>query len=298
MIVSVGSVALDTTRTPFRTVERVLGGSATFFSSAASLFHPVGTVSVVGEDFPNSYLEALERRGVDIRGIERRPGKTFFFDSKFDADFHHRTALHTELGVVQGADPKVPVEYRGAQTVFFGPQDPERAKRVLAEFDSPKLRFADTIEYYVGGHRAALLKLFSEMDGVIINDVEARELGGTANLVKAAFKIQAQGPRVVIVKKGEHGSLGFFGDEIYPFPGFPLANVADPTGAGDSFAGGFVGHLARQSKLDSSTFRQASVYANVMGSFAVEEFSVNRLLNLTREEVEERYAKFRDLLSF
>jgi len=296
MIVCFGSIALDTTRTPFRTVERVLGGSASFFSLSASFFAPVGVVSAVGRDFPQEYWSVLEKKGVDLSGVQKREGKTFFFDSSFGYDLHGRTVNKTELNVYADFQPVVPDRLKKTRFLYLGTNLPSHQKKLLEEIEFQH-SFLDTIEFYIREHKQELLEVVEKVDGVVLNDVEARMLCKTENLVKAAFEIQKLGPEIVLIKKGEHGSLLFYDNEIYPFPAYPLENVVDPTGAGDAFAGGFVGHLARAG-LNRGTLKQALVYANIMGSFAVEDFSVNGLLNRTPEQVEERFARFKKMLEF
>lgn len=300
-IVATGSVALDTTRTPFGTAERVLGGAASYFSCSASFFTPVSVVSAVGGDFPQDYWDALERQGVDLSGVQRVPGeKSLFFDSTFDLDFHHRTANATELNILSKFEPRAPPSLRDAEFVYLGTLEPAKQLAFLRQFPKRRLAFMDTIDHYIEEQRDELWKTVHAVNGLVINDVELRKLTGTANLVKGAFNLLDHGPSLVLVKKGEHGSVLFTRMHgILPFPAFPLENIVDPTGAGDAFAGGFFGHIAAKGgKLSEQVLKEALVYANVMGSFACEEFSLNRLLNLSRQEIDERFALYRKMLLF
>jgi len=297
MIVAIGSIALDTTRTPRKTVREVLGGSGTYFSIAASFFHQTGLVGVVGSDFPRRYRRILEER-VDLVGLQVKEGKTFRYDSSFDISLNKRTTIKTELNVFEGFEPVVPEEYRKVKYVYLGNIDPDQQLRVLDQMRGPKLAVSDTIELWINTKRERVVEVLSRMNGVILNDDEVRLLCGTSNIVKCSEMVLDLGVDFVIVKKGEHGAILTTRDFIFPSPAYPLGEVVDPTGAGDSFAGGFMGHVARKEVMDEKTLKEAVVYGNVMGSFAVEDFSVNRLLSLTNQDIEERFRKYKKLIEF
>ncbi|MEK6954622.1 MAG: PfkB family carbohydrate kinase [Candidatus Micrarchaeota archaeon] len=299
MILATGTVALDTTRTPFKTAQRVLGGSASYFSLAARFFSPVAIVGAVGHDFPPAYWDLLEKAGVNLQGLQKHPAqKTFFFDSTFSFDMYTRTANATELNVYENFEPKIPDDLKSSEYVYLGTSPPEKQLKVLREFSNPKFSVLDTIEFYIQNSKAALEKTISEVDGIVLNDIEARMLCNTPNIIKAAKHLSNLGPKVVIIKKGEHGSILFYKDVIFPLAAFPLESSIDPTGAGDSFSGGFMGHIARKGKLTLKTLKEAVAYGNLMGSFAIEDFSVDRLVSLTLDEIEKRMKEYRKLTRF
>lgn len=302
MIICTGSLGLDTTRTPFRTVERVLGGSASYFGVSASFFDKVGVVSAVGGDFPREYWRLLESKGVDLSGVQRvENAKTLFFDSSFDYDLYHRKVNTLELNVAASFNPVVPASFRKADVLFLATNMPKTQLRLLEQVDA-RLALMDTIEYYIESDLKNLLDVVKRVNGIIVNDVEARMLSGTPNLIKAGKKISEMGPEIVLIKKGEHGSILFHEREAYPFPGYPIEDAVDPTGAGDSFAGGFVGHLARRlsegGRVSERVLKEAVVYGNVLGSFAVEGFSLEKLASITLDDVETRFNHYAKLLSF
>lgn len=294
----VGSVALDTVETPFGRAERVLGGSATYFSAAASFFHPVQLVGVVGTDYPLDELHFLRERGVDLSGLEQQPGESFFWSGVYSFDLNSRETLETRLGVFADFQPRIPEGFRDAHWVFLGNIDPELQLDVLTQVRAPQLVACDTMNFWIRGKRDALLALLERVDLLLVNDGEVRELSGDHNLLRGARWIQARGPQLVVVKKGEHGAILFTRDLIFFAPGFPLEEVFDPTGAGDAFAGGFLGHLARAGSADAAELRRAMIYGSAMGSFAVERFSVHRFLDLTQSEIQERVRAFRELTAF
>jgi sugar/nucleoside kinase (ribokinase family) len=294
----VGSVALDSIETPFGKATDTLGGSATFFSSAASLFGPVQLVGVVGDDFPRNALDFLAQRGVDLSGLEVKPGESFRWSGVYSFDLNKRETRETKLGVFANFRPVIPAAFRGAQWLFLGNIDPELQLEVLEQVTAPRLVACDTMNYWIEGKRTALLRLLANVDMILVNDSEARELSGDYNLLRAARWIQAQGPDVVIVKKGEHGAILFARDVIFFAPGYPLEVVFDPTGAGDAFAGGFLGYLARAGSTDAAHLRRAMIFGSALGSFAVERFGVERLIDVTFDDVEERVAQFREMTSF
>lgn len=296
MILCAGSIALDTTRTPFKTVQRVLGGAATYFSLSASHFAPVALVGAVGKDFPAEHWKLLQSRGLDLRGVQRLEGKTMFFDSEFSYDFYARKVHATELNVYAHFSPEVPEALRKTDYLYLGTLEPHNQLRILQEC-RPKFAVMDTIELYIEKHPEELKKVIAEVDGIILNDIEARMLCKKASLFECARQIRAWGAPLVVIKKGENGSLLFHEDLVFPLPAFPLENVVDPTGAGDSFAGGFMGHLARVRKVNEKTLKEALAYATVMGAFCVQDFSVNKLVEITPSDIEKRFEAYRRLLS-
>jgi sugar/nucleoside kinase (ribokinase family) len=297
-ILCVGSVALDSVETPFAKADRVLGGSAVFFSAAATLLNPVQVVGVVGDDYPLDDLDFLARRGADLTGIERAPGESFFWSGRYHFDLNTRDTLETRLGVFADFEPKIPDAFREARYVFLGNIDPKLQLDVLEQVDRPEVVACDTMNYWIEGARPALLKLLERVDILMVNDEEVRQLAGEPNLLKAARWVQERGPEIVVVKKGEDGAMLFADDWLFFAPGFPLEEVFDPTGAGDAFAGGFVGHLARTGSLDPAELRRAMVYGSALGSFACEAFSVDRLRDLPVDEIDRRVAEFRRITAF
>jgi sugar/nucleoside kinase (ribokinase family) len=294
----VGSVALDSVETPFGVARDALGGSATFFSASASLFHPVQLVGVVGADYPMEALDFLVERGVDLGGLEQAEGESFRWAGVYSYDLNSRETLETRLGVFADFKPVIPERFRDAQWVFLGNIDPELQCDVLDQVRAPRFVACDTMNFWISGKRDALLRLLDRVDLLLVNDSEARELSGDHNLLRAARWIQARGPSHVVVKKGEHGAILFTPDFIFFAPGFPLEDVFDPTGAGDAFAGGFMGYLARASSMTPDVLRRAMICGSAMGSFAVERFSVERFIDLTPEEIQERVRTFREMTAF
>ncbi|NCO96545.1 MAG: sugar kinase [Candidatus Aenigmarchaeota archaeon CG_4_10_14_0_8_um_filter_37_24] len=298
MIISIGTIGLDTTRTPFKTVERVLGGAAVYSGLSASFFSKTGLVGVIGKDFPEKYYKTLKEK-LDLSGVKvDKQGKTFFYDSTFDYGFTKRQANKTELNVIENFRPKLPETYRKADYVYLANNDPDQNLEALSQVIKPKLTVCDTIEYWILNKKKQVEKMMSCVDVVVLNDDEIRLLTKEPNLIKAAKKVLSLGTDYVVVKKGEHGSLLIFDDVVFPAPGYPMEDVVDPTGAGDSFAGGFLGHISRIGKLNEQTLKEAVIYGNVMGSFAVEDFSVNRFLRLKAEDIEERYQTYRNIVKF
>ena len=300
MLTVFGTVALDTTRTPFRTEIRILGGAATFASISSSMFAQTSIVGVVGSDMPADHIRAIRSKGIDTKGIVIvQGGKTFHYDSTFDYDLSNRMTNKTELGVVAGFDPVIPEEYAKSEYVYLANNDPKQNIKILRHFQKPKLVVCDTIEFWINGSRDDVARMIGMADGVVINDNEARLLCKEANLAKCAKKIMSWGSKFAIIKKGEHGAVLFTNDnQVFPAAAFFLDEIVDPTGAGDSFAGGLLGHIARKTKFDFATMKEAVIYGNVMGSFAVEDFGVKRLLTITKDDVEERYRKYRNLVQF
>ena len=280
----VGSIALDTVETPFGRAEDALGGSATFFAAAASSFCPVQVVGVIGDDFPAGALSFLAERDVDLAGVERAKGESFRWSGVYNFDLSSRETLDTRLGVFAEFAPRIPEEFRTSEWVFLGNIDPSLQIDVLEQIHRPRFVACDTMNFWIDGSREALLQLLGRVDLLLVNDAEARQLSGDFNLSRAARWIQAQGPRYVIIKKGEHGAILFTPSGTFFAPGYPLEEVFDPTGAGDAFAGGLMGYLAQVRRIDDAELRRAVVYGSAMGSFAVERFSVERFRNLTVDE--------------
>jgi sugar/nucleoside kinase (ribokinase family) len=255
-------------------------------------------VGVVGSDFPRAGLAFLEQRGVDLAGLETRPGESFRWAGVYDFDLNSRTTRETRLGVFAEFRPKIPDSFRDSEWVFLGNIDPALQLEVLEQVRAPRLVACDTMNYWIEGKRADLLKLLERVHVLMVNDSEARELSGEYNLLRAARWIQARGPSMVVVKKGEHGAILFTRDVIFFAPGYPLEEVFDPTGAGDAFAGGFIGHLARAGTASPEELRRAMIYGSALGSFAVERFGVQRLIDLTMDEIDDRVVHFRELTAF
>lgn len=297
-VLVVGSVALDSVETPFGKAEDVLGGSATFFSAAASIFTPVQLVGVVGNDYPMEKLEPLADRGVDLAGLEQADGPSFRWRGRYRHDLNSAETLETHLGVFSRFSPKIPEQFRKAPFVFLGNIDPRLQLEVLQQVERPKLVACDTMNFWIQSRRPDLIELLSHVDMVTLNDGEARQLTEKVNLVQAAKWIMDCGPRHVIIKKGEHGAFMFDRDSIFFAPAYPLENVFDPTGAGDSFAGGFIGYLARTGDLSEGNMRRAVMYGSAMGSFAVEKFSTERLMTLTRDDLTSRIGELKRLVAF
>jgi sugar/nucleoside kinase (ribokinase family) len=294
----VGSVALDSVETPFGHREEVLGGSATFFSTSASFFTGVKLVAVVGDDFPPQHVDFLKSRGVDLEGLTRETGKTFRWKGKYGFQLNEAQTLDTQLNVFQQFAPKLPEAYRSAEYVFLGNIHPSLQAQVLTQVKGPKLVAADTMNLWINTTLPELKKTLAKVNLLFVNDGEARQLAGEHNIVKAAKAIQAMGPERVVIKRGEYGALLFEKDHVFSCPAFPLAEVFDPTGAGDTFAGGFMGRVAATRRLDAATLRQAMVLGTVMASFTVEKFSLERLRDVTPQEISERFTALKRLTHF
>jgi sugar/nucleoside kinase (ribokinase family) len=299
-ILVVGSVAYDTVETPFGKAERVLGGSASFFSVAASFFSPVNLVGVVGRDFGEAQLAAFAGRNIDLGGLERADGLTFHGQGKYSYDLNSRETLRTDLNVFERFQPKIPGAYRTSDMVFLGNIDPVLQREVLDQVDKPRLVACDTMNFWISGKLEELKQTLRRVDILLINDAEARELSGEWNIVKAARAVRALGPKTLVLKKGEHGVLMFSEAGSFAAPAYPLEQVFDPTGAGDTFAGGFLGYLAAAGGLQGGdgALRRAVVMGSALASFCVEAFSLDRLLTLTRPEIDERFRLFKRLTHF
>ncbi len=291
----VGSVALDSIFTPFGETADALGGSAVFFSVAGSILHPVRVVGVVGRDYPVHELDRLAARGIDWSGVERADGESFRWKGKYSYDLQSRETLETRLGVFAHFQPKLPAAFRDAQYLFLGNIDPELQLGVLEQVPNAKLVACDTMNYWIQGKRDALMALLKRVDILLVNDGEARELSGDWNIHRAGRWILQNGPKRVVIKQGEYGALLMSEGRTFFTPAFPLEEVFDPTGAGDAFAGGFMGYLARHGTLNDEEFRRAMIYGSVMGSFAVSQFGINGFNDVTSAQVEKRARAFREL---
>ena len=296
-ITVVGSVALDTVETPAGRNEEGLGGAATYFSLAAIHYAPVHLVGVVGEDFPQQHVDLFQQRGIGLEGLERAPGKTFRWTGRYHEDVNERDTLETQLNVFENFHPKLPDASRSADYLFLGNIHPSLQLEVL-EQAKPKFTALDTMNLWIEIAQDDLKQVLARIDAIIINDSEAKLLTGRSNVIQGAREIAALGPRIVVVKKGEHGCLLFAEDDIFVAAAFPLDNVVDPTGAGDAFAGGFLGHIARMDSVDADTLRQAVIHGSVVASFVCEDFGPTPLVGLTSERLAERYDRFKALVTF
>ena len=294
----VGSVALDSVETPFGKAENVIGGSGTFFSASAMHLAPVQLVGVVGSDYPVEQLEPLRARGVDLAGLERADGASFRWRGRYRHDLSSAETLETHLGVFSRFSPKIPEQFRRAPYVFLANIDPRLQLDVLRQVERPKFVACDTMNFWIESRRPDLVKLLQRVDCIMLNDGEARQLTDQTNLVKAAKWIMGKGPTLVIIKKGEHGAFMFTKDTVFFAPAYPLEEVFDPTGAGDSFAGGFMGYVAKSNNITPENLKRAVIYGSAMGSFAVEKFSIERLLQVDAKQLAARVAEFRKLVAF
>ncbi len=302
-----GSVAYDGVETPHGKVDRMLGGACTYIALSASFFTQPKIVAIVGEDFAQEDYDLLASRGIDLAGLERVPGKTFFWSGIYSADMNDRETTATDLNVFADFNPKLPDSYKERTLSVFGEYSTRpSARRVKGQMNASSLRLTggDTMNYWIADFRDELLKTIAGWDFMLINDTEARMLSGETNLRKAAGRIQAMGPRTLVIKRGEHGAILWHGDTHFMVPGYLLDDVFDPTGAGDCFAGGFMGYLAgegiapKDGTADRNTLRRAVIYGSVMGSFCCERFGVERFRTLTRKEIDGRYQEFKDFTSF
>jgi sugar/nucleoside kinase (ribokinase family) len=291
-------VALDQIETPFGKVDRTLGGAATYFSAAASLFQPVRLVAVIGDDFPEPELDFLKDRGVDFTGLERAEGESFFWAGRYHYDMNTRDTLETRLGVFADFSPKIPPAFRDTEWVFLANIDPVLQLDVLDQVHNPGFVACDTMNYWIEGKRDALMELLGRVDCLMINDSEARELSGDHNLTRAARWIQDHGPEVVVVKKGEHGALLFTDHHVFFAPGYPLEEVFDPTGAGDAFAGGFMGWLGYAGSRTPEELRRAMIYGSATGSLVCEKMGLERLRTADITQVHDRVLEFSRMMSF
>ena len=297
MLTVFGSTALDTIRTPKKTLRDVLGGAATFAAISASFFTKPSLIAVVGDDFPKKYYNILEKN-LDVRGLSILKGKTFRYDGKYDKNLSVRETLKTELNVLADFKPNVPEEYQKSDFVYLANNDPAQNTKIIKEFDNVKFSMCDTIEFWIKTKRNDVIKMIKSVDAVVINDEEAKLLTKEDNLIKCAKKIMAWGTSYVIIKKGEHGSLFFYEDLIFPSVGFSLESVLDPTGAGDSFAGAMIGYLASKKKTSISEIKKSIIFGNVMGSFAVERYGLEGLLRLKKSDINKRVKQYEKMVSF
>jgi sugar/nucleoside kinase (ribokinase family) len=297
-VLVVGSVALDSIETPFGTVDEAIGGSAVYFAASASHLTHVQVVGVTGDDYPLARLDPLVKRGVDFSGLERAKGPSFRWRGRYRHDLNSAETLDTQLGVFSTFQPRIPESFRSTPFLFLGNIDPQLQLDVLSQIERPRLVACDTMNFWIDSRRAELLQLLAKVDILMLNDAEARQLSGKPNLLKAAAWLHQKGPRYIVIKKGEHGALLFTPGSMFFVPAFPLEDVFDPTGAGDSFAGGFIGSLAREGELSEDSLRRAVVYGSAMGSFAVEKFSIDGLLGISLGDISERVRDFHRMVSF
>lgn len=300
-LLTVGTVAFDDIETPLGRAEKIVGGAATYISLAASYFvNRINLVSVIGSDFPNETLELLRSRGVDLRGLQVKDGeKSFFWAGKYHADMNNRDTLDTQLNVLADFDPALPNGYDDSHFVMLGNLTPAVQMRVIEQMNgTPRLIAMDTMNFWMNTALDELKEVLKKVDCLIINDEEARQLSGELSLVKASDKILKMGPRFLVIKKGEHGALLFYDDNIFFAPALPLAEVFDPTGAGDTFAGGFIGYLAQSGDLSFENMKRAVIFGSAMASFCVEKFGTERLRNLSQVEIKNRVTKFVELVNF
>lgn len=297
MLTVFGSTSLDTIRTPKRILRGVLGGAAAFAAVSASYFVDTGMIAVTGSDFPKKYRDLLARY-VDLRGLAVGSGRTFRYEGAYDETLSTRKTIRVELNVLDNFRPRIPEEYRKSRFLYLANNDPEQNVRLIREFDNIKFSMCDTIDFWINTKRSAVIRMIKAVDAVVINDEEAKLLTKENNLVKCAKRIMGWGARFVIIKKGEHGSMMFFDDAVFPTAGFSLEDVVDPTGAGDSFAGAMIGYLASKNATGMSAIKKAVVYGNVMGSFAVEGYGLDGLIRITRADISRRIRTYQRMIRF
>ena len=294
----IGSVALDSVETSVGKRDDALGGSATYFSVSASHFTKVKLVAVVGDDFTEKQHAVFKKHGVDITGLEKQPGKTFRWAGKYEKDINRAITISTELNVFETFKPKIPEQYRGIPFLFLANIDPELQYDVLSQMNKPEIVACDTMNLWIEIKKPQLLKLLKKVDILLLNDGEAKQLSGEINIIKSAEAIKKMGPKTVVIKRGEYGVICFTQSGIFASPGYPLKTICDPTGAGDSFAGGFFGYIARCGKVSDKIVRQALIYGNVMGSYNCESFSQDKLSSLTPAQINKRFNEFKKLMMF
>lgn len=297
-ILVLGTVALDTVKTPFGERRHMLGGSAAHFSMAARLFTRVNLVAIIGKDFPEKYIDFLKKKGVILTSLIRSEGKTFKWTGEYRGDLNTALTLSTELGVLLTFKPSVSEEQRGIKNIFLANIDPDLQIHLLSHMRSPQLVASDSMNYWINNKRKSLLRLLKQVDIYVANDQEAGSLSGEANLIKAAKSLRARGPKMILIKKGEHGVLFYSDKFIFSLPAYPTDKVIDPTGAGDTFAGGFMGYLAKSKKINAVSIKMALAYGTVAASFNIEDFGLERTARLKSKDLEERFAKFRNLVLF
>ena len=297
MVTVFGSTALDTIRTPKKVLKDVLGGAATFAAISASFFVKPGLFAVIGDDFPKKYHNILKKY-VDLKGLTVLDGKTFRYDGSYDKTLSIRKTLKTELNVLADFKPNVPDEYKKSDFVYLANNDPEQNAKIINEFDNVRFSMCDTIEFWIATKRNAVIKMIKSVDAVVINDEEAKLLTKEENLIKCAKKMMSWGAKYIIIKKGEHGSLLFHEDIIFPSVGFSLESILDPTGAGDSFAGAMIGYLASKKKTSFSEIKNSVIYGNIMGSFAVEKYGIDALTTIKRSDITKRLKQYEKMVKF
>lgn len=297
-ILVVGSVALDSIETPFGKKEEILGGSATFFSISASFFNKVDIIAAVGEDFPKKYLQLLKSRRIGTSGITVNRGKTFRWEGRYEYDMNVAHTLATHLNVFQNFTPRIPENLKNSHILFLANIDPDLQDSVLRQMNKPALIACDSMNHWISCKKKSLERFLHKVDMFFLNDAEARQFSGEANLLKAAKAIVLKGPNSVVIKKGEHGVIYYSRNGHFVAPAYPLEDVFDPTGAGDTFAGGVIGYLSRAGKINDTIIRKSMVYGSIMASFAVEDFSVNRLLQIKMADINKRYSNFKKLTRF
>ncbi len=297
MLTIFGTIALDTTRTSNKTVYRIMGGAATYASISSSKFTPTNIIGIIGYDFSQQYKDILNRH-VNTKGIiEKDDEKTFHYDSSFDQTLTIRTSNKTDLNVIKNFEPCVPEELLDSKYIFLANNDPAQNKKMQSLFSDPEFVVCDTIEYWINNKYDQVIDMIKKVNGIIVDSQEARLLTNEYNLIKCAKKIKEWGPELIIIKKGENGSMLFYEDIIYAYPAIPIENVVDPTGAGDCFAGGFLGYMSKKGKVNSKTIREAAVYGNIMGSFAIEDFGLNKIINISSSDIEKRVKLFKELVT-
>ncbi|MBI2657287.1 sugar kinase [Candidatus Woesearchaeota archaeon] len=296
-VLIIGTVALDTIETPFGKIENALGGSATYASFAASFFSKPALISVVGSDFPKEYVGLLEKRGIGLAGL-KTAGKTFHWDGFYEYDMNEAKTRKTELNSLEHFKAEVPKEYRGIKYVFLANIDPEQQLETLRQMKNPEFVVLDTMNFWIGHKKKQLIDVIKRADVLLLNDGEARQLFNTVSLVKAANEAISLGPKAVIIKKGEHGALLFTKKRHFSAPGYPLENIKDPTGCGDSFGGAFIGYLAKTNDLSERNLRKAVIYGSVLASHNAEDFSLNRLRAIGMSDINKRYREFREIREF
>jgi len=296
-VIAVGSIALDTIKTPFGEVKDVLGGSASYFSISASYFTSVGIIGVVGKDFPEEFIDLFKKMGIETKGIKFEDGKTFRWAGDYGYDLNNPKTLDLQLNVFEKFEPEMSDEMKNVELLFLAAIHPELQMKVMKEINA-KLILSDTRDHWIKGERNRLLDVLKKTNGLLINEEEARMLSQEYNILKAARAIMKMGPQFLVIKRGEYGAVLFYKDRIFYVPAYPLEVIFDPTGAGDSFAGGFAGFLAHTGDYSFDNLKKAVVYGSAMGSFAVEKFSVDGLLNLNEGEILERAKKFREFVEF
>ena len=299
-LVAVGTVAFDAIETPFGKTDKILGGAATYIGLAASHLNvDVALVAIIGDDFPQSFLDTLASRNININGVEIvSGGKSFFWSGRYHHDMNSRDTLATELNVLTQFEPKVPSDYKEADVLLLGNLNPEAQLAAISQMNNPKFIIMDTMNYWMNTSMAALKEVIARVDAITINDEEARQLSGEYSLVKAANKIQTMGPKFVIIKKGEHGALLFHKEQVFFAPALPLEEVFDPTGAGDSFAGGFAGYLAKTEDFSFENLKSAIIYGTALASFCVEAFGTERLLEINNMDIQRRLSMLKSLMQF